>query len=350
MKPIHPAATVAVALLAASRVTLAAEPFARVNTTTTFAVLDTPQGIRNVGMGATGVSNITQPTSGWYNPATLAWTDAFFLSSNYQTWVQDATLSDTRVVAGHDWGDSTATDTWRLGGELGYTRIDFEFPERTIYLPEGTGRTLKTTDHALTSAIAVGWQRGGEAIAFGASAKYLNLEGYNEDLSGWAFDYGLVAAVSLDIDGSLLRPRVGFAMVNMDDGIEIDSLEFSMENRARVGLGLDFATPKQTFSGRDVSLASAAMDVDYTDRERFSSFWAMGWEVSILELVQARAGFRWYDENDYSSWRYLGFGVGWDFGGWVLRADYAHEAPANPYFGTMDLDRDMFGATVGARF
>lgn len=345
-------ATIAVALLVAAGPAQATEPFGSPRSEVAISVLEFPVGLRNIGMGATGVADVNQPSNGYYNPATLAWSEAAMFSFGYQDLFTHVSMTDSRLSFGHrSTGDSTG-NSWRVGGVLGYTTFDIEsVVVRTIYLPEGTGESRDVSDYYLTSAVAGAWQRGRESFAAGVAAKYLTLD--YSDATSWLFDYGFVAAIDIFIDGSTLKPRLGFAVTDLDTGLEIDSTEYDIAGQTRFGVGVDFATPPTKHAGRDVALASGSFDADYTDAGNYDSFWSIGWELSVLELVQARAGYQWY-ENDsgYTNNRSnlsFGFGIGWEFGKWIVHADYAHVRPRPAYF-NVDLDRDMFGATLGARF
>ncbi len=323
----------------------AAEPFAGAHTEISITVLDLPQGLRNLGMGATGVADVNQPSNGYYNPATLAWSDAAMFTFGYQDLLPKLSMTDSRLSFGHRWTSDSSTDSWRLGGVLGYTTLDIESQVvRTIFLPGGTGEARDFSDNYVTSAVAGAWERGRESFAAGISTKYLTLD-YGDGTS-WLFNYGFVAAIDILDNGATLKPRLGFAAANIDTGLQTDSTEYDIAGQTRVGVGLDFATAPTKWASRDVALASGSFNADYTDRGQFGSLWSFGWELSIVELFQARAGYQSYENSNTIS---LGIGIGWEFGRWIAHADYAHVSPASPFY-QLDLDRDMFGATLGARF
>ena len=348
----HTLATIAIVLLATATTSKAAEPFAGPHTDISVTTLEFPVGIRNVGMGATGVADLNQPTTGYFNPATLAWVDAAYATYAYEELILDFAITDVRAAFGNRWGDESSNDVWRLGGELGYTMLDYNNePIRTIFLPEGTAESIER-DYYLTSAIAGGWERGNESIGVGAAAKYLTLDRSNDDPHSWLFDFGLVAAKKIMVNGAMVRPCFGVSFANVDTGLGIDSTEYDVAGLTRYGVGVDFATAPTQWASRDVALASGSFDADYTDRGKYDSLWSIGWELSILELVQARAGYQWYDDDGYADDRSnlsLGFGIGWEFGQWIIHGDYAHVRP-RPNSVDVDLDRNMFGATLGARF
>jgi hypothetical protein len=326
----------------------ATEPFAKVGTTSTVAVLDFPVGIRNMGMGGTGAADMTQPANGYFNPASLAWTDATWLSYGHEDLFFDFEMHDARLTSGYRWGDDPSRNSWRLGGAIGYTGINVEpMVVRTIFLPDGSGEMYDPDDYYLTTAVAGAWERGGQSIAVGVAAKYVQLEYAADEPTSWAFDYGLVAAKSFISGGSMLRPRVGFSTTNVGGEIEYDDFFVDIAGETRMGLGFDFASSPTRTWGRDVAPVSVSLDADYVDPETRDTYWALGWETNVMQFVQVRAGYRWFDLDNYNVVT-LGAGIGWDFGAVIVRVDYTHVS--EPSFFGVDRDRDLLGATVGARF
>lgn len=338
----------AAVLLAIAVPALATEPFAKVGTTSILAVLDFPVGVRNMGMGGTGVADMSQPANGYFNPASLAWTDATYVSYGHEDLMFDIEMNDARLVSGYRWGDDASKNAWRLGGALGYTAMNMDpVVVRTIFLPEGTGESYEPDDYYVTTALAGAWERSGASIAAGVAAKYVRIEFASDEGTAWAFDYGFVAAKSFIAGGSMLRPRAGFSMTNIGEELEYADRFSDIAGETRMGLGFDFASPPKRTWGRDVAAVSGAFDADHVDRDLGDSYWAFGWEVAALQFIQMRAGYQWFDvDNDNVVT--LGAGIGWDFGRVIIRADYTHVSEPSSF--RVDLDRDLFGATVGARF
>jgi len=297
-------------------------------------------------MGGTGTASLTHPTTGYYNPATLAWAEGATFSFAHEEWVSDITSIDSRLVLGKPFDTDSTSSNWRLGGVIGYTAEDWEVEERTVFQPEGTGTILNIRDYYLTSAVAAAWQDGRESLGIGASVKYLDL--HNGDASTWLIDFGVVAAMDFAVNESAIRPRLGFSTNNHSSGLDFDQAHYEFDDLMRVGLGVDLATARTVHAGRDVAAVSASVDADYVGRDRLTSYWAFGWELSVLELIQFRAGYQMF-EGDYTTTS-LGAGLGWEFGRWMLRADYAHQEVPTPSFFDEDLDRDVFGGSVGREF
>ena len=305
------------------------------------AGFDFESGVRNLGMGVTGAASTSEVANSYYNPASLSW--ARGLTVTYEAQPIDIlsleiNLTETRVAFGHEWPGGN----WQVGLEAGYRRLNYQID--SIISP---GMAL--TDDYYSGAAAVGYQEGHVAMSFGLAAKLATIEDENfGDAEVFTLNTGLIVAVPVLVDGALLQPRVGASIGNLDNGLEWDGVSYGVRNVKRFGVGLDIATPRRPWAGRTVSMATASVEADYTTRSDDDWLWSVGWEVSVLELVFLRAGYEWMQDDVYTV-RDLGLGVGWEFGWLVVRADYAHRTP-NAGFSVVDLSRDAYGITLGARF
>jgi hypothetical protein len=86
-------------------------------------------------------------------------------------------------------------------------------------------------------------------------------------------------------------------------------------------------------------------DAGWTDDDS-ESFWGFGGEISILRFVQARIGR--YDREGLEM-ESFGFGLGWEFGRWMIRGDYARQS-WNAYLDDNDSETAMLGLAAGVRF
>jgi hypothetical protein len=327
-------ATCALCLLTA-QTARAAEPFARIGSyAATFAGM--PQGVRNIGMGATGAADVSGFSSGYFNPASLAWSEATTALGSYEDWGASLSLSDIRVISGFPFlADSSAA--WRFGGSIGYSRLAMD-PQvvRTIYLPEGTGETFDADDWLLSGSAAASWRRGWVQVGVGGTAKFIQQGLAGGDASMWSFDLGLIAAFPVEVAGGCVRPRTGCSVLNLDTGMDYDNRESNIANERRGALGFDVVTASMNLGGRAVPAMVFSFDYDWINREDYSYVdYGAGVEVSLVGLVHARYGTMANVSSTY------GFGLGWDYGSWLFRLDYAREANA---------ERDTFGAMVGARW
>jgi len=256
-------------------------------------------------------------------------------------------MTDWRATFGRQ-SRSDSDSSLSVGVMFGYTDLVLEGTLRTIFEPEGFHAKLR--DYYWTAGLALGWERGRASFGGGATGKYMNLDLLSSTgaAHAWLFDFGLAAAMIFEFDESFVRPRIGFSVTNLDNGLTLEGIEYDVTGQKMIGAGVDVGLPSTDFAGRRVAAFGASADIDYHDREAEDHFWALGWEVSLFELVQARAGFQWYGD-DYHGVQTLGAGIGWEFGRWVVRADYARFMPDVDAFDA-DFDRDVFGGSVGADF
>jgi hypothetical protein len=322
---------------------LAAEPFAKAGYGATW--LTFPRGVRNVGMGATGTADVSGSATGYFNPAGVAWSDATTLVGSYEDLYLDMNLSEALVTSPIPFHDDSTAGAWRFGGAFGYSRLGMEAQvERTIFLPEGTGRVTDLDDWMLSSVGALSWSQGVMSLGAGATGKFIQSERSTGNVTTWALDLGVIAAFPVDVGGGRIRPRLGYSILNLDSGTEDDARTFYVANEQRGGFGFDFETPAVLVAKRRVPGVKLSLDYDRIDREANSTReYSAGFEISIIDLLHVRYGAV---DSDYATY---GVGLGWDYGHVLFRADYAHtEFDGSEYW--LDLDRDTYGASVGVRW
>ena len=336
-------------LLAWREEALGEEPFSKVGTYG-FLFAGMPRGVRNLGMGSTGTASVYEHSTGFFNPASLAWTNAWSLQASYEEWPADISLSDIRISGAYPGADSSGSTRWRFGGSLGYSGLWME-PQvvRTVYLPEGTEETFDAGDHMLSATVAAAWEASMFSVGAGGTAKYVRSEAAVNDFSTWAFDGGAVVAVPFVWRDVVVRPRAGAAILNRDTGASYDDLFFGVENVTRTALGVDVATPLVPVGSgawkRTVPALAISFDYDWANAETGTDRESYGVAASFLGTLEARVGRITLDDGREES--RFGAGLGWDFGAWLFQFDYAH---INDSVTFLELDRDCFGLIVGGRW
>lgn len=334
---------VAFALVACvTDVARATEPFAKVGT---YAMgwLGQPRGVRNVGMGGTGTADVSALATGYFNPAAMVFSDATRLAGSYEDWnVGDLNLSEGVVSSPIPFHSDSTASAWRFAGSFGYARLGMEPQvERTIFLPEGTGKTFDASDWGISALASSSWTHGVTTLAAGATGKYLDSKLANDDMTAWALDLGAIAAFSLGLGGCAVTPRLGYALRNLDTGVDYDGRHSDIANEQRIGMGVDLGMPVVSTWGRLVPVASLSMDFDYVDIEnRSGEDMAAGFELSAIGLLHIRYGTTAYNSDTF------GVGLGWDYGPVLLNVDWARTDDN----GFLNSDRDAFGAMVGVRW
>jgi hypothetical protein len=131
---------------------------------------------------------------------------------------------------------------------------------------------------------------------------------------------------------------------NLDNGFVATGVDYDLSGESRLGLGIDLASAPVAFGGRAVPIVFGSIDYDLVSPADEDGHWALGWEISFLDLVQARIGLEDDDATDVSAW---GVGLGWEFGRWMVRGDYAHESWQTFFLGEMHTD--TYGLAAGMR-
>ena len=319
----------------------ATEPFAKVGT---YAMqwLTFPRGVRNIGMGATGTADVSAFATGYFHPAGMVFPDATRLTGSYESWPVDLNVSEIVISSPIPLHSDSTASAWRFAGSFGYARMGMEpQTQRTIFLPEGTGRTFDASDWGISALAASSWTRGVTTLAAGATGRYLDSNVADGDMTTWALDLGALAAFSLDLGGCAVRPRLGYALRNLDTGVEYDGRHSDVSNEQRIGMGVDLEMPLVSTWGRMVPVASMSMDFDFVDIEsRSGEDIAAGFELSAIGLVHVRYG------TTVNNAETFGLGLGWDYGQVLFNLDWARTNDS----GFLDIDRDAFGALIGVRW
>jgi hypothetical protein len=339
------------------------KPFVKVNSqngnATTF-----PRGVRNIGMGGAGAADVSGFSSGYFNPASFAWTDAVTLGASTNDYAQYLEFYDTRLSAGYPFKGTFRGAALRLGGSLAYSTESRDLGcGRTIYMPEGTYcEETNNPDYYLSGSLAAGAKRGIWELGLGGTAKYLEVKSFGH-YTTWAFDLGFIAAADIErADGFRLRPRIGASVRNLGKDIEMTSNGTSypaseQPGEHRYGFGVDvFAPPIDAVTAklhRGVSALGLSIDYDIMkgDGSNETDGWAFGAEVSFFEMVRVRAG-RSGDVFFGTDCTTYGIGLGWDFGRVLVQLDYARMDPACDACELLGIHPggDAFGLVVGGRF
>ena len=323
----------------------AAESFATTVGSYAATWLALPRGVRNIGMGATGTADASGLATGYFNPASMAWSDATTLLASRELYgTTDITLSEILIASPIPF-KADAASAWHFAGSFGYARLGMGPQyQRTIFLPEGMGQTFDPTDWMLSATGASSWTHGIMTLGAGGAARYVRQGMADSDVSGWTFDVGTMAAFPIALENGLIRPRIGYAALNLDTGMSYSGRTAYIPTEQRLGFGLDFELGRVPLANRFVPAAALSFDYDHIHRDGWADLnYSSGVEVSALGIVHVRYGTI---NDDYTT---FGVGLGWDVGSALLRVDYAH---LNSGGGVdyNDYDRDTFGALIGVRW
>jgi len=284
-------------------------------------------------MGGAGVSEINGYGTGYYNPASLAWTDITAIEGTYYEYLMDIDFYDMGVSGYFQpekgpWGSG-----FRFGWAVSYwTMIWPESEERTIYTPEGTVSSAKMHEYYMTGSLAAAWKKGIFEIGIGETTKYL--EYVSSGISIWAFDLGVITAAEFKwSSGYLVKPRIGFSFKDIGSGLTTTSgRELEFIQRYRLGGGFDFTVPHTKRMGwmgdREVRVfrMSVSLDLAFDDAggDKYmeeEDMWAFGAELSLFEFLYARVGKsnNMFVKEEAAT---FGFGLKWDNEKYLVKADY----------------------------
>lgn len=312
-------------------VAAATEPFEKIAGAQRSVALD-PSGVREMGLGWTGVASLHPVSPGDLNPATLAWTRGVLFDYEHQS-DGGFEIDDYQLMFGTS-ADTLLDDGWRFGGRLGYRGTTDSEPSSVpedVFPHDG--------DAVFSVAAAARFTRDRVSGAAGVTARRVSFNDADlagTDVSGWDFDVGVLVSGTYFYDDALIRPRVGVSSQHHNAGLSGgDSGSYDVSNDTRAGAGLDLALPLREFGGRNVPAIAMSFDYDFLIPQDGDSQGAFGLEWSLMDIVQIRVGLgKDADTN--------GAGLGWIFGGWRVRADYAHRDAGN--------DREAWSATIGRMF
>ena len=335
------------------------KPFEKVSTTVNNATTF-PRGVRNIGMGGAGVADISGFSTGYFNPASFAWSDAVTFGASTSGWMDVLHYADARLSAGYPLKGTVLGAALRLGGSIAYSDASMDLRcGGTIYVPEGTAASCETDNHDryVSGSLAARAKKGIWELGLGGTAKYIDVKGAGQ-YTAWAFDLGFVAAADIErAAGSGLRPRVGASVRNLGEDIHYSTIGVEQPGEYRYGGGLDvFTRPVASVTERlhrRVPAVGVSFDYDVVkgDGTNHADGWAFGAETSFFRMVSLRAG--WSKDAFFSTdCTTYGIGLGWDFGRLLFQLDYARIDPSCDLCGLLGIhpEHDAFGLVVGGRF
>ncbi len=339
--------------LTAPTVTWASEPFAKVGTNLWPNVLTRPNGARGIAMGMTGVADPADPTNVFYNPAVIALVEGIAVTQSYIDWRDHPNIKLTAWdlgAAGVYRFPSRGSTTWRLAGSIRFNRQTSEFdPERTIFLPSGTGSHIGASNDwyaNLTGAGGVTIDR--VDITLGVSVKPTRVEIVDKALTGVAFDVGTLARARFgDSGGYHVVPAVGVSVLNLGNNLENDEgtfgLSVTMPERVRLGASVRFETPGLRGAEMPfVAITGNGELVHTMDGDRSnSSFY--GGEIAFVDVVMLRAGHLADTTEGNTTY---GVGAAWRFHRVRFGFDYARVPDLHFRSATGSSDMESYGVWV----
>jgi hypothetical protein len=272
--------------------------------------LEIPVGAAAVGMGTATVSQVSDPTSLYWNPAGSSLSETNQLSASHMKWIADTKFDFVGVTI-------PLTGVGTLG--ISFTSLNMDdMKVTTVEKPEGTGEYFSANDMAAGISFA---RKLSDRFAVGFTVKYIQETIWHESASAFALDFGtifrtdllggMVIGASLSnfgstmkMDGRDLRQfgRVDETKLGSNDqiasDIEMDSWDLPLQ--FRIGVSFD---PVKSGDHR------WTVAVDATHPSDNYEWVNVGTEYAFKECVFFRGGYHSLFLDDAEGGLSLGFGV-----------------------------------------
>lgn len=280
---------------------------------------------RVVGIGNAGASLFGEVTSVFYNPASLGRLESSDVQFTHNKWLADITYN--YMAAGIN---VEGVGTFALVGTM---LNSGEMDVRTVEQPLGTGEKFSVKNFALGLGYGLMLT---DRVSVGMQINYITEMIWHSSLSTFGLNFGVQYQV-LDLGLTLGASISNFGARASYDGRDLwfnydmntkkygdnDQLPgefrtdaFGLPTIFRAGLSYKYNFDK------DYSVLIAADAIHQNDNDQSIS---MGTEVSILEFLTIRAGYRNLFLPNLEGGLVFGGGVKKDFGGaYNIRFDYAY--------------------------
>lgn len=300
--------------------------------------LQIPVGARETAMGGAVIANVRDASAMFWNPAGITHVGSNSLFFAYTSWWATISISSAAYAL-------SIPEIGTIG--LFGTVLTMEPMEVTTELePEGNGQTFDARDLML----GVGFARKlTEDFSVGLSVKYVRQDIWNEASSGIAFDVGtqfrlgwkdLTLAMSMTNFGGDMRYEGEDLRVKVDQSSAISNNRLSPADLAtddyplplhfQVGLSLTVV---------EIENVSWLVAVDVTHPNDNNERVNLGTEITLVEYVQLRAGYRIAYDIESAT---FGAGLRVPLGSARVRFDYA--------YALYDLLPDIHRIAVGLDF
>jgi hypothetical protein len=271
-------------------------------------------GAMETGMGEAVTSLVNDANSVFWNPAGLAYVEHGEAVITHNLWLAGS-KQNAAVVAYPVGSFVVALSAMNLAIE--------DFEETTALLPDGTGRMVSAGDLLIGISAA---RRFTDRLSIGLQVKYIQEKLDDYSISNVLFDIGTIYYTGFR------NLKLGFSLQHFGPDMKLVDQEF------RTPLLFRVSAADQIISYKEISLLAAVDLIHPTDNVEWVN---VGMEMSILEYLKLRAGYRF--DNDLSK---MSFGVGLrppSFADINLKVDYSY-VPSETVF--IDIQR----FTVGIAF
>jgi hypothetical protein len=294
--------------------------------TTAAQFLDISIGARALGMGGTSVASAYDVSSIYYNPGAFSQTQRTQVLISTTDWLVGSKLRWLGTMIDIDGTNAFGLSITQLAyGEDIVTTEDN---------PEGTGERWSAQD----LAVALSYSRNlTDRFSIGGSAKYISQAIWNESASTIAFDIGLLFVTGFH------NMRLGMSIANFGGDMKMDgrdlrkvidinpsnagSNKLNLANLVtdpwpipltfRVGLAMDVVKSETATFTIECDALRPSDNVEVVN---------LGTEVTILNLVSLRGGYKSLFQTDSEEGLTLGIGLKYsEMGSMGVEVDYAYQ-------------------------
>jgi hypothetical protein len=297
-------------------------------------LLTSPANARIAAMGDIGVSDNSDPSTIFFNPANVCAAPRVYGFASQQRYESYDDLKLRRANAGFSW-QSGPQSPWSIGADIGYGRLSYG--ESILTDVEGNPvDTVDTYEDVVSLTAGMGFHAS-ETLEFrlGGGAKIWRAHFPGPDVSSegstllkfdaTSFDAGL--AVSLHERYGAWNITPSFAAAIIDAGQDIEDPNGGSEplpTRLNAGASVRIESSPVDVLSAHVPLVAVVCQADGIKPIHDDLEWGIGTEIAVAQMLFLRNGVRRYartsgDDVTYASW---GAGVGIPAGGLRMRVDY----------------------------
>jgi len=168
--------------------------------------LEIPAGAAAVGMGTAFVSNASDASALYWNPAGAARFEKSEVLANHMSWIADTRFDFAALVLPLGEAGTVGVSFTSLGME--------DMKVRTVDLPEGTGEYFSANDIAVGISYA---RKLSDRFSVGATVKYIQQSIWHETASAFALDIGTMFRT--DLLGGMV---IGASLSNFGTSLKLD--------------------------------------------------------------------------------------------------------------------------------
>ncbi|UCH83816.1 MAG: hypothetical protein JSW50_15440 [Candidatus Latescibacterota bacterium] len=225
-----------------------------------------PIGVRNLGMGWTGVADGAVAENLYFNPANLVSHGGLEISASSQNWYDEIDVLNIggatrfRIRLGENNSILIAPGVWYVEQKQEHIESDTQAELETI----------ETKDRYVNVGLGVGFRIKRVEIGVGAAVKptWVDFGFLDEEEMAWAFDVGAkIGALLFDIEGATLTGTLGAGVLNVGSDAEGDIGFTELPTETRVGLGFLFQSrPIDTRAQRGIPGVKFYLNAELIDR------------------------------------------------------------------------------------